>query len=207
MPQTTVQRGAVLSAGLALGALSSVAIGSAPAQAAPSSEVDVKRSKVFVVGDSLTVGTAPYLQRKLGPKVRSLHIDAQVGRFTGTGINKLRSKQARRADIWVVALGTNDAPSAKRTKSNVKKVLRLAGSRKVIWVNVVRPGGYGAVNRVLRQMDKAKKKLTVLDWAAVVRGKSSLLAGDRVHLTSYGYQIRAKLTKRAVVALDTTRDN
>lgn len=163
--------------------------------------IDIKSSKVFVVGDSLTVGAAPYLRRNLGPKVRRLNVDAQVGRFTGPGIAKLRTNRARSAHVWVVALGTNDGPSPTQARSNVRKVMRLAGEREVIWVNVVRPGGYGKVNRVLRQYDAKKENLTVLDWAAVIRSRSSLLTGDRVHLTSYGYKIRAKLTKRAVVAL------
>jgi lysophospholipase L1-like esterase len=204
MPQKTVRRFSLLSAGLAIGAVSSLTLGSPVAHADTPKEVDVKSSKVFVVGDSLTVGAAPYLRRSLAPKVRSLTVDAQVGRFTGPGISKLQTRQAKRAQIWVVALGTNDGPSSRQTRTNVKKVMRLAGNRTVIWVNVVRPGGYGSVNRVLRSADNARGNLTVLDWAAVIRSKSSLLTGDRVHLTSYGYKIRAKLTKRAVLALDTT---
>lgn len=206
MPHTTIRRFTLISAGVAIGAVSSMALGAptAEAQTAQTKVVDVKKSKVFVVGDSLTVGDAPYLRRKLGPNVGSLSIDAQVGRFTGPGISKLKTSRAKKAQIWVVALGTNDGPSSSQTRKNVNKVMRLAGKRSVIWVNVVRPGGYGGVNHVLRRADNARANLTVLDWASVIRSKSSLLTGDRVHLTSYGYKIRAQLTSRAVLALDTT---
>ena len=206
MPQSTIRRFTLISAGVAIGAMSSMALGAptADAQTAQAKVVDVKKSKVFVVGDSLTVGAAPYLRRTLGPKVRSLSIDAQVGRFTGAGISKLRTTQAKQAQIWVIALGTNDGPNPAQTQKNVNKVMLMAGKRSVIWVNVVRPGGYGGVNRVLHQADKSRSNLTVLDWASVIRSTSSLLTGDQVHLTSYGYRIRAKLTARAVLALDTT---
>jgi len=195
----------VLSTGIALGAIASLTVGTPVANAGTVKEINVKKSRVFVVGDSLTVGTAPYLRRALRPKVRALSINAQVSRFTGPGIAKLTTKRAQKAHIWVVALGTNDGPSTQQTRKNVKRVMRLAGKRSVIWVNVVRPGGYGGVNRVLRKEDRARSNLSVLDWASVIRSRSSLLAGDRVHLTSNGYKVRATLTMRAVLALDTTR--
>lgn len=205
MPHTTFRRSFLLLTSIAVGAMSTMTLATSPAHASPANEFNVKKSKVLVVGDSLTVGSAPYLRRKLSPKVQSLTIDAQAGRFTGAGISKLRSKKARSADIWVIALGTNDAPSSAQTRRNINKVMRLSGQKSVIWVNVVRPGGYGAVNRVLRKADKARGRLTVLDWASVIRSKSRLLAGDKVHLSSYGYKIRAKWTTRAVVALGSSR--
>jgi len=204
MSPTAFRRFFVLSTGVAIGAVSSLALSAPTAHASAPEGVDVKNSRVFIVGDSLTVGSAPYLRRKLGPEVRSVTVDAQVGRFTGPGISKLKTKRAKKSQIWVVALGTNDSPSKSQTRKNVKEVMRHAGNRSVIWVNVVRPGGYGGVNRILSKADNARDNLSVLDWAAVIRSKSSLLTGDRVHLTSYGYKIRAKLTKRAVLALRTT---
>lgn len=205
MPHTTFRRSFVLTTGIAIAAMASLTLAASPVSASPANQPSVKKSRVFVVGDSLTVGSAPYLRRNLGPKVRSLTVDAKVGRFTRSGVAKLRSKKARRANIWVIALGTNDGPNRAQTKRNIKKIMRLSGQKRVIWVNIVRPGGYGAVNRVLRKADKARKRLTVLDWASVIRSKSRLLAGDGVHLSSSGYKVRAEWTTRTVVALGSSR--
>ena len=182
--------------------LTSPARGSAAEPTLPA--VNVATSRVFIEGDSLTVGAATALRRRLKAQVRSVHIDAKVGRHTGEGIAKLRSTAAQRANIWVVALGTNDDPSSSQTKRNVSRVLRLAGKdRRVIWVNVVRPGGYARVNRALHDLDIHSEQLTVIDWAAVIRKKRDLLTGDRVHLTARGYRVRAEATRSAILALRT----
>lgn len=158
--------------------------------------------RVFVEGDSLTVGASPYLKRYLRGHVRSVTVDAQVGRFTPTGIAHLNSPAARRANIWVVALGTNDGPDPARTKAWVSRVMRLAGhGRQVIWVNVVRPGGYQRVNTMLAQLDARYDNLSVLDWARYIRHNRALLSGDNVHLTARGYQLRALEIRRAIDAL------
>jgi hypothetical protein len=185
----------------ALIGLGSVAFAAAPSQAV-TAPISLTSTKVFIEGDSLTVGAARALKSQLRHHVKSVRIDAQVGRHTGEGIRKLRSPAAKAAGIWVVALGTNDSPNSAQTRKNVTQVLRLAGkNRQVIWVNVVRPGGYGRVNRTLSQLDAANPQLTVIDWAAVIRKQRELLTGDRVHLTSKGYRIRAIATRNAILSL------
>lgn len=161
----------------------------------------VKRTNVFVVGDSLTVGSKNSIQRNLKRKTRSVRVNAKVGRFTPTGISILRSSQAKRAHVWVVALGTNDGPNAGATKRNVRKVMRMAGKRQVIWLTVVRPGQYSRVNTALKQMDRKYSNLTIADWASVVKRNKRLLSGDRVHLTAHGYSVRGKYVANAVVKI------
>lgn len=181
--------------------LGSVALGAAPSQA-DSTPISLASTRVFIEGDSLTVGSAGALKSQLRRHVKSVTVDAQVGRHTGEGIRKLRSPAAKAAGIWVVALGTNDSPSSAQTRKNVAHVMKLAGkNRQVIWVNVVRPGGYGRVNRTLRALDAANPQLTVIDWAAVIRQQRELLSGDRVHLTPKGYRIRAIETRNAILSL------
>lgn len=158
--------------------------------------------RVFIVGDSLTVASKNQLRAKLRGRVLSLGIDARVGRHTREGISRLRGAAAKRAGLWVVALGTNDAASASQTRKNVATVMRLAGpTRQVIWINVVRPGPYHRVNRAFRNLDTAHHTLTVVDWAAIVRGRSGLLAGDRVHLTARGNRVRTLVTCNAIAAV------
>lgn len=159
----------------------------------------VKRSKVFVVGDSLTVGSKRSIQSNLKRQTSSVQVNAQVGRFTHAGIPILRSSQAKRANVWVVALGTNDGPNAGTAKRNVRKVMKLAGKRQVVWLTLVRPGKYERVNAALKQLDSRYQNLTVADWANVVKQNKRLLAGDRVHLTAHGYKIRGQYVASSVV--------
>jgi lysophospholipase L1-like esterase len=112
----------------------------------------------------------------------------------------LRRPVARAANVWVVALGTNDAPSAARTRNYVMRVMSMAGPRKVIWVNVVRPGGYHRVNWTLAALAKRFSNLTVLDWAGLIHQHRALLRSDRVHLTSLGYRVRATVIARSISA-------
>lgn len=154
-----------------------------------------QRTRVYVQGDSLTVGSAAPLRSALGRKVRDLGVDAAIGRHTNTGLDRLRSdRRARRADIWVVALGTNDGPYPSVVRAQVRRSLRMAGpGRPVVWMTLRRPGGYARVNAMLRRLDRSHERLRVVDWARVTGTRRSLLAGDGVHATPSGYRVRAQL--------------
>lgn len=160
-------------------------------------------TSVYVQGDSLTVGSSARIKGQLGHQVRAVGVDAQVGRFTATGMSRLaRDRRADRARVWVVALGTNDGPDAGRIKRYVMRSLRLAGdSREVIWVTLVRPGGYERVNRMLRTLDGQSDRLHVVDWARVVQRNPGLIAGDGVHGTARGYRVRGDLIARTALTL------
>ncbi len=171
----------------------------APAGAADSPTAAARRTAVYVQGDSLTVGAGPYIKRRLRGDVRAVAVDAEVGRFTATGMHRLaQSPSARRAKVWVVALGTNDGPDPHALHRYVVRSLKLAGpQREVIWLTVERPGGYGRVNRMLRHLDQQAQRLTVVDWARRVHRTPSLIGGDGVHATAHGYQVRGALIARA----------
>lgn len=161
------------------------------------------RTGVFVEGDSLTVGSAAAIRRGLGRHVRSVGVDAAVGRFTGPGLADLASDpRARHSRIWVVALGTNDGPDARRIRGHVNRSLRLAGpEREVVWLTVRRPGGYDRVNRMLRRMDRRSDRLHLIDWARLTARNPRLLAGDGVHATAQGYRMRGQLIARTALYL------
>jgi lysophospholipase L1-like esterase len=161
------------------------------------------RTRVYVEGDSLTVGCAPAIRRTLRRHVRDVALDAAVGRFTDPGLSALaRDPRARRARVWVVALGTNDGPDPRRIRNHVNRSLRLAGPRReVIWLTVRRPGGYGRVNRVLRSMDRRSDRLHLIDWAGITARHPGLLASDGVHATPRGYRIRGALIARTALFL------
>lgn len=174
-----------------------------PAHAASKAEqAQGQRTDVYVQGDSLTVGAGPRIKQRLGKSVRSVSVDAQVGRFTSTGIKRLaQDPQAKRARVWVIALGTNDGPDARALKRHVRRSLALAGpERDVIWLTVQRPGGYQSVNRMLRQ-SADNDRLHVIDWAKVTNDHPRLLSGDRVHATAHGYQVRGDMIAEKALEL------
>ncbi len=157
-----------------------------------------QRTNVYVQGDSLTVGSGPAIRRKLRKSVNRVWVDARVGRHAYTGLARTKhSRAARRSRVWVMALGTNDAPSARMLRRHVRASLKASGrKRDVVWVTVQRPGGYSRVNRMLRRHARSHPRLHVVDWALHVKRNPWLLAGDRVHATHRGYDIRATMIAR-----------
>ncbi|MEI2715915.1 MAG: hypothetical protein V9E98_02785 [Candidatus Nanopelagicales bacterium] len=184
-------------AGAAALAIAVPLVGSAtPASAVTKQEkMRGQQTNVYVQGDSLTVGAAPVIKHRLGPDVAEVAVDAQVGRFTETGVKRLaRDGHAQRSRVWVVALGTNDGPDPQRLRHFVTRTLSMAGpQREVIWLTVHRPGGYGRVNTMLRKYDAADDRLHLVDWARTVQQRPGLIAGDGVHGTAAGYQVRGAL--------------
>lgn len=155
--------------------------------------------KLFVEGDSLTVGSSSAIKSALRADFRRITVDAQVGRNTPTGISRLPA--GRRANAWVVALGTNDGPDPRTMRRHVRTVLKRAGDRPVLWVSVWRSSAYGKVNRMLSKLDKKRTQLAVLRWDRFIRKHPRLLASDRIHLTPGGYQVRGRMIAEALRGL------
>ena len=157
-----------------------------------------------VVGDSLAVGTGPYLPGLLpGWQVRQI---AHGGVTTATGIARLQALGTTLPHYVVISLGTNDDPRAvERFRAEVRSVLATAGSRRcVVWPNIVRPRTLGAtyagLNRVLAEEAAANRRLRVVDWQGLVRAHPAWLRSDGVHGTVAGYRGRAAAIARALAA-------
>jgi len=153
---------------------------------------------VLVIGDSLEVGSGPYL-RGLLPGVA---VDAEKGRTTSQGVRVLASRLDASVEVVVFGLGTNDSPSnAGGLAANLAAVRQLAGDRCVVVATISRPpvGGVsvGAINRVVEQF-AGRSAAQVADWRTVVASIPSLLVRDRVHATGEGYSVRATLLAEAV---------
>jgi lysophospholipase L1-like esterase len=176
-------------------ALAAPAIGGDPR---PKPRPPAKR--VFVVGDSLAVGTRPYLGRALGGW-RIAH-SVSVSKHARGGVSELWRK--RLAPFVVVSLGTNDDPHAVGSfDHSVRTALRIAGERRcVVWPNIVRPpvGGasYAGYNHVLRRLDERRDNLRVVHWSRMVSRNPQWLADDGVHVNASGYTARARAISRAV---------
>jgi hypothetical protein len=153
---------------------------------------------VLVVGDSLEVGSGPYLRGTL-PGVR---VDAVKGRTSSEGVAVLASRLTPSDQVIVFPLGTNDSPSNPGgLAANLATVRRLAGGRCIVVATIARPplGGVSVagINRVVRQF-AAQTGAQVADWRTVVGSIPSLLGPDGVHATGQGYSLRAGLLAEAV---------
>jgi lysophospholipase L1-like esterase len=209
-PPLLSTRRQVLTAGLfaALGTVAAAELLSAPrASAIPPTASTAAR--VSVVGDSLTQGTLPF-QADAFANVdwATSTIDAFISRgvrtkvkrdkHTGlTSVDAIREKSGD-SDLWVVALGTNDAGLYKRDK--IPEIIdsmmqRIGVGHYVMWVNIYLPA------KQLRQ-DNWNNALTtvaqdypnsmfVLDWATLAAENPKWLAGDSIHCSGKGYEHRA----------------
>jgi lysophospholipase L1-like esterase len=169
-----------------------------PTPTAPTSAGPRDR-RVFVVGDSLTQGSATDLPARLRARGYEPTVDAALGRHTDAGVRLVREQGSGLAGTVVVALGTNDEPAPTRFRGQVEQVLAAAGpSRCVVWVNLVRPGGWDALNTVLTDVAARQGRLRLVDWRGLVAAHPEWLAADGVHATTAGYRARAEAVTAAV---------
>jgi lysophospholipase L1-like esterase len=151
---------------------------------------------LLVVGDSLTVGTAPYMHRHL----RRWHIHQRVAISTqvteGPGI--LRSYGRHLPRVVFVNLGTNGDPRATGVfLHSLRRIMKIAGPRRcVVWASIVRPpvagASYARLNSVLREQARKRRNLILFRWARLARRHPSWFGPDRVHVTATGYKVRAR---------------
>ena len=155
---------------------------------------------VLVVGDSLEVGSAPYLRATL-PRT-TLSIDAVVGRTSSEGVRVLAARLDPSVDVVVFPLGTNDSPSSPGTlAADLDAAARLAGGRCMVVATIVRPPVRGVtvagLNRVVESF-AARTGAQVADWRSAVGAFPSLVGRDGVHAVGDGYALRASLIAEAV---------
>ena len=157
---------------------------------------------LLVNGDSLAVGTAPYLPRALRRwRVRQ---STAISRHAFEGASVMRAYGRSLPRVIHVSLGTNDDPrSLTGFRSAVRSVMAVAGRRRcVVWANIVRPpvagASYAGYNSVLAQESRPPSNLRVVNWARMVRQNPGWLAGDGVHVSATGYAARASAVARSV---------
>lgn len=158
--------------------------------------------RLLVTGDSLAVGTKPYLPKALrGWKVTQ---SASVGRNTADGVDVIRSYGRSLPRVIHVSLGTNDSPNQVGAfRAAIREVMDIAGPRRcVVWTNIVRPAvagtSYAGYNRALAAESRPRENLRVVNWARMAREHPEWLAGDGVHANAEGYQARAKAIAQSV---------
>lgn len=157
---------------------------------------------VLVVGDSLAVGTQPYLGPLLGD--RNLITDVRNGITTPQGMRLLRmSLRTVVPKTVVVSLGTNDGGDPGRFSNRLRRTLALLPfDTCVIWSTIIRPsrkGPYRPLNRVLHKLKRQDPRLVVVDWEHAVT-EGAVYLPDGLHADPAGYRYRSEMIAAAVNA-------
>ncbi|WP_258207487.1 acyltransferase family protein [Paenibacillus radicibacter] len=144
---------------------------------------------ITVIGDSIMVDAAPYLQKYLpGIQVYS-KIGRQMSQASGI-IDQLKS-DGKLGDKIVIGLGTNGPFSQKQLESllnslkNIKQVVLINTRDSEKWEKTV--------NDTLAGTAAKFANTTVLDWYAASSGKKSIFEPDGVHLVPEGAKLYASL--------------
>jgi lysophospholipase L1-like esterase len=151
---------------------------------------------LLVVGDSLTVGTKPYLSHFL-PRWR-VRTEVSVSKQLREGPPTLRRYGRRLPRVVFVNLGTNGDPrGVSLFVSTVRRTMKIAGPHRcVVWSTIVRPRvagrSYGGLNRALRDEAKRRRNLIVFRWARLARRHPGWFGPDHVHVTASAYRVRAR---------------
>ena len=150
---------------------------------------------VYVLGDSLTVGMAPYLPALLPG--RSVEIDGKTGRTATEGLDILATRKAPLPSTVVMALGTNDVESPDEFTAVIDQTMALLGPRRVIWVNIASPRSQ-PFNVDLDAARTRYPNLEIIDWASVMAAHPEDLVADQIHNTDAGYRLRAEVIASAL---------
>ena len=159
-------------------------------------------AQVLYVGDSLGVGTEPYLRDQLGGV--ELDVDAKTSRPSGAGVDVLGAAIAPEHEVVVFDLGTNDDPGAPDAlAANLAAAREIADDRCVVVATLNRPPLNGVtvdgLNRVLLRFALTDPATELVDWHAAVAEDPGLLL-DGVHARPEGYALRGGLFAEAIGA-------
>lgn len=180
-----------------VGIAASTALGAASTPPAPTTVLDL--------GDSLSVGTDPYLRKRL----RGYRIERRydVGLHAYDAATIVSRSRASLPDVLVISAGTNDDPRVVSAfRRSIARILGAAGAdRCVVWSTISRPPAAGATydgfNHALVQASRQHRSLVLVGWARMVRRHPGWLSRDGVHVSVAGYRARAA----AIAAAVTTR--
>ncbi|MGZ4737839.1 MAG: GDSL-type esterase/lipase family protein [Ilumatobacteraceae bacterium] len=171
--------------------------------------------RLLMVGDSLTVGSLPYQAAAFidngwtdmavnAHGSRGIKTKVSADPYTGlTAVDALRAAHGD-ADLWVVALGTNDAgqyPASQYPDLIASMLNRIGADHLTMWVNTYMPtrarlqvAWNSALNEVAVQRPD---ELVVFDWAAYAAGHAGWLGADSIHYTATGYRARSSAVAAA----------
>jgi hypothetical protein len=168
------------------------------------------KGPIVVVGDSLTFGSAAQTARALrangwGP----ICIDGTISRTVEFGSSsipdgldaayRIRASNPIWDDptiTWVVALGTNDVGystgNAARADKYIADQIAAIGPNPISWMNVCTARSDWQYQEAIFNQAIKDSGVAVIDWYSASEDQP-WIAGDKVHLTTTGYQARADL--------------
>ena len=170
----------------------------------------VTDADVFIVGDSLTVGAAPYLDRRLSEKGWRGAIDAVGGRNFNQGLGVLQRNKDRLPPTVVVALATNDMTAEPwAIEWWVGTARHIVGARRLIFVNVyIDPAKNPVMAARQQRVNDAIARSAgihaaeVADWASYARAHNLQTEWDGVH---YGPETSDQRAQFYALSLDAQR--
>ena len=176
-----------IAAATVLAGVLSLAASTSPGASAPPAQ-----RALLLVGDSLSVGTGPYLRSQL----RDYRIDRRhgIGLRTDAVAVIVEARRASLPPVLVVSAGTNDEPSPVSAFSRpLTRILAATGrSRCVIWPTIARPPvarvTYDGLNGALARAAARHANLVLVDWVGMVQRHPEWLRADGVHVTVEGYR-------------------
>ena len=156
---------------------------------------------VLVIGDSLQVGTGPYLEQQLG--AIPVESDDRQSRRSAEGLEALRARLSPEHTVVVFDMGTNDDPSNPEAfYANLQAARAATGDRCLVVATVLRPPYNGfsvdAMNAALERFALDNPGVQLVDWYGVATSTSGILYDDGVHARPEGYALRGRLIADAV---------
>jgi lysophospholipase L1-like esterase len=160
---------------------------------------------VLVIGDSLQVGTGPYLEQQLG--AMPVELDSRESRGSGEGLEALRARLRPDHTVVVFDMGTNDDPSdADALFATLQAVRAATGDRCLVVATLLRPPyngiTYDELNAALERFAIDTPGVQLVDWYGVATSTPGILYDDGVHARPEGYALRGRLIADAVRSCD-----
>ena len=156
-------------------------------------------ASVLYVGDSLGVGTSPYLRQQLDT---ALAVDAKTGRPSSVGVDVLRTAIGTEHDVVIFDLGTNDDPADPGAlAADLDAARQISGERCLVVATLNRPPLNGVpvdgLNEAVTSFASRTPNVALVDWHGAVAEDPGMLV-DGVHADAAGYELRARLFAEAI---------
>ena len=155
--------------------------------AAPS----VKKAKVLVIGDSVTLGAKYALESTIA----STYVDAKESRGieTATGILSSYAAKGKLPDVIVISLATNQRTITDAILSNIVNVGGWGRTYILVTAYAGPQQPRETQNAALKSFAKKHKNVFIADWWSIAHNDWSLMYADHIHLNPEGRKTYANL--------------
>lgn len=151
------------------------------------------RQGVLLIGDSLTVGVKKYFTDALAGQ--PVEVDATGGIPLKEGMRRYNARKDKPRVVEMALFTNNSSKQINELRSSIQQTINDARARggRVVWATIVRPGDYGAVNQMIREMAARNRDVMgLVDWRAMIDQHPEWLTKDGVHANAAGYRARAQ---------------